>query len=175
MKKDNQSASKQLSQLNRTQIARATFAAAETMGISDRNQIERLTRQVIERLEQRTSLPGRGYREQSQPLPGMEDLVPRSYRQQKHLTSDSEILALVKEFLDAEEAEQSKEAEPIMKARSKVRAESEITSPINLTENSRRVLERRYLQKDRQGNIIETPEGLFPPCSTGYRLCRAYL
>ena len=78
-----------------TQIARATFSAAETMGISDRNQIERLTRLVIEHLEQRKSLPGSRPVEQLLPLPGMEDLVPRSYRQQKHLTSESEILALV--------------------------------------------------------------------------------
>ena len=152
---------KRLSQLNRTQIARATFAAAEKMGISDRNQVERLTRQVIERLEKRKSPLDKKYLEQPQPLPGMEDLLPKSYHQQKHLTSESEILALVKEFLDAEEAKQSKEASPAMKTRSKVKQETETTSQINLTENSLRVLERRYLQKDRQGKVIETPEELF--------------
>jgi len=156
-----QSAGKKLSQLNRTQIARATFSAAETMGISDRNQIERLTRQVIEHLGQRKSLPGSRPVEQLLPLPGMEDLVPRSYRQQKHLTSESEILALVKEFLDAEEAVQTKEAEPTMRARSKVKAENETAPGVNLTENSLRVLERRYLQKDKQGQVVETPEELF--------------
>ena len=60
MSRNDQRANEQLSQLNRTQIARATFAAAETMGISDRNHVERLTRQVIERLEQRKTVPGEG-------------------------------------------------------------------------------------------------------------------
>ncbi|RMF99745.1 MAG: hypothetical protein D6726_12500, partial [Nitrospirae bacterium] len=30
-----------------------------------------------------------------------------------------------------------------------------------LTENARKVLEKRYLRKDDQGNVIETPEDLF--------------
>ena len=58
---------------DRTRIARAVFTAAESAGISDRYQIELLTQQVIERLEQ------------PQPLPGMEHLVPESSRQQKNL------------------------------------------------------------------------------------------
>ena len=37
--------------LNRTQIARSVFAAAESMGISDRAMIEQLTAAVIKRLE----------------------------------------------------------------------------------------------------------------------------
>ncbi len=49
--------------INRTQIARAIFSAAESMGISDRKRIERIVDQVIERTEQRS-------------LPGMEDLIP---------------------------------------------------------------------------------------------------
>jgi len=161
MSRNDQRANEQLSQLNRTQIARATFAAAETMGISDRNHIERLTRQVIERLEQRKAVPGGGKTEQAQPFPGMEDLLPRSYQQQKHLTSESEILTLVKEFLDAEEPAQSEEAEPTMKVRSTVKAVSKSISRVSLTENSLRVLERRYLEKDREGQVIETPAELF--------------
>ncbi|MFC1983456.1 vitamin B12-dependent ribonucleotide reductase [Chloroflexota bacterium] len=35
------------------------------------------------------------------------------------------------------------------------------TPGINLTENALHVLERRYLQKDKQGQVIETPEELF--------------
>ncbi|MEE8193879.1 MAG: vitamin B12-dependent ribonucleotide reductase [Dehalococcoidales bacterium] len=35
------------------------------------------------------------------------------------------------------------------------------TSGISLTENALRVLERRYLGKDRQGKVIETPEEMF--------------
>ncbi|MFC1907952.1 vitamin B12-dependent ribonucleotide reductase [Chloroflexota bacterium] len=35
------------------------------------------------------------------------------------------------------------------------------TSAINLTENALRVLESRYLKKDKQGQVIETPEEMF--------------
>ena len=38
-----------------------------------------------------------------QPLPGMEHLVPKSRRVQKRLPTDSEIQAMVKEILQAEE------------------------------------------------------------------------
>lgn len=34
-------------------------------------------------------------------------------------------------------------------------------SEIDLAANARRVLEKRYLRKDRDGNVIETPEGMF--------------
>ena len=37
--------------LNRTHIARTVFAAAESMGMADRELIEQLTGQVIKRLE----------------------------------------------------------------------------------------------------------------------------
>ena len=33
--------------------------------------------------------------------------------------------------------------------------------PLKLSENALKVLERRYLEKDEEGNIIETPEGMF--------------
>ena len=75
----NESQKKQLTPLNRTQIAKAIFAAAESMGIPDRHQIEQLTTQVIERLEQQ------------QPLAGMEQLVPKSRRQKKRLPTDQVI------------------------------------------------------------------------------------
>ena len=71
----NQPNSKNLTSIDRTQIARAIFAAAESMGMADRQLVERLTNQVIERLERPQPL-----------LPGMEDLVPKSRRQQKTLT-----------------------------------------------------------------------------------------
>ncbi len=32
---------------------------------------------------------------------------------------------------------------------------------INLTENSRKVLERRYLRRDLDGSLLETPAGMF--------------
>ena len=151
----------QMNQLSRTQIARATFAAAESMGISDRNRIEQLTRQVIERLEQQRTVISRGNMGPAQPLPGMEDLMPKSFRQQKHLTSESEILALVKEFLDAGEPAQIEEVKSTVKVRKNVDMERPLVSGIELTENALRVLEKRYLQKDKTGQVIEKPEEMF--------------
>ena len=58
--------------VNRTQIARAIFSAAESMGISDRQRIEEIVDRVIERTEQRS-------------LPGMEGLVPGGKNKTKSL------------------------------------------------------------------------------------------
>jgi len=150
-----------ISQLSSTQIARATFAAAESMGISDRNRIEQLTRQVIERLEQKRTVISSGNMGPAQPLPGMEDLMPKSYRQRKHLTSESEILALVKEFLDAGEPAPMEEVKSTVKVRKNVDIERPPVSGIQLTENALRVLEKRYLSKDKTGQVIEKPEEMF--------------
>jgi len=131
------------------------------MGISDRQQIEKLTRQVIERLEQTQSIPGMETVGQPQPLPGMEELIPKSHHRQKHQTTESEILALVKEFLDAGEPVQAEEVKPKMETVTTVKPKVQPAPGISLTENALRVLERRYLRKDKQGQVIETPEEMF--------------
>ncbi len=74
---------------NRNQIARIVFAAAESMGIADRRLVERLTAQVIERLEQNRSFL------QPPALPGMEDFVDRSSRRLSRLPSDTDILSML--------------------------------------------------------------------------------
>ncbi|NLT27638.1 MAG: hypothetical protein GXX97_01015, partial [Dehalococcoidales bacterium] len=38
---------------------------------------------------------------------------------------------------------------------------SQASEGVSLTDNALQVLERRYLKKDKQGNVIETPEELF--------------
>ncbi len=136
--------SKPITPLNRTQIARVIFTAAESMGMSDRAQIERLTSQVIERLER------------PQTLPGMEHLV--AGRLQRRQVPDFEILAVVKEFLAGDEPAQEEKIQP---KREELAMPLKATSGISLTENALRVLERRYLGKDRQGKVIETPEEMF--------------
>ena len=57
-RKENQKA------IGRDRVARAVFAAAESMGISDRKLLERFTEQVSQRLEV------------AQPFPGMEEFIP---------------------------------------------------------------------------------------------------
>src|SRR4030043_1753289 len=78
---------------NHHRIARAIFAAAESMGITDRKLLEELTGQVIQRLEP------------SPILPGMEHLVPR---EEKEVPSDFQIEVAVKEIL----AEKNRTVEP---------------------------------------------------------------
>lgn len=118
--------------IGRDSVARAVFAAAESMGISDRSLLEKFTEQVSQRLEV------------AQPLPGMEELVPRHTTQP---VSPSEIQAMVKEILTADEFSPQ--------------ARSQVISGIKLSDNALRVLERRYLAKDGEGNVIETPQELF--------------
>jgi ribonucleoside-diphosphate reductase alpha chain len=118
--------------VGRDRVARAVFAAAESMGISDRKLLDKFTEQVSQRLEV------------VQPLPGMEELVPR---QTKQSVSSSEIQAMVKEILTADEFSPQ--------------AKSQVISGIKLSDNALRVLERRYLTKDGEGKVIETPQELF--------------
>ncbi len=147
-----------LTPLNRTQIAKAIFAAAESMGIPDRQQIEQLTTQVIERLEQQ------------QPLPGMEQLVSQPRRQKKRLPTDSEVQAMVREILADAAPAQPAEVKPAEKPKKEPKEEkkampgtskAQTTTGINLVDNAIHVLERRYLRKDKQGQVIETPEQMF--------------
>jgi len=139
--------------LNRTEILRAVVADAESMGIRDRNKIEQLTTQVIDRLEQQ------------QPLPGMERLVPKHRQQQRHPTQ-SEIHAKVKEILASEESTRLEETTPEMETQTKevpvilAKPMVQVTADVKLSDNALRVLERRYLTKDGEGRVIETPQEL---------------
>jgi ribonucleoside-diphosphate reductase alpha chain len=149
----------QLSQFTRNQIAKATFAAAERMGISDRAHIEQLTQQVIERLEKKL-LPEKI--NPAQPLPGMEEMVSHPPIQEKRVpTNETEILALVREFLDAEEPTKAREAIEKMKATKADEVENKQNDDIKLTENALKVLEKRYLKRDKAGKPTEQPEQLF--------------
>src|SRR4030043_217559 len=143
---------------NHNHIARATFAAAESMGITDRKLLEELAGQIIQRLEPR------------QALPGMEHLIPKH---EAGIPSDSQIEVAVKEIL----AEKNKIVEPQMtKIETEVEPEIKKTkatekqppkmrtktkSGVELNQNALTVLEKRYLKKDNQGQIVETPEEMF--------------
>ncbi len=153
MNKASDSESKRL--INRTQIARAVFNAAGSMGIADREVVERITSQVIKHLEKTQALP-----EAEQPLPGMEDLVSPARRQRKHLPTSAEIQAIVEEILASKEMSQREEVKPKMET-AKVKSRVKPGGKVALSENALRVLERRYLKKDAQGQVIETPQEMF--------------
>ncbi len=148
----NQSNNKQSSPPNHTEIARIIFAAAGSMGISDRRMIERLTMQVIERLEQPR------HSQQLQTLPGMEDLVPKYPRRQQPLPTGAEIEAMVKEILDSEKSVQKEDK---MDINTTVKPEDKTIAEISLTKNALHVLDKRYLKKDKNGQVIEKPEQMF--------------
>ena len=140
--------------MNRTEILRQVVAQAESMGMRDKKQIERLTSRVIERMERRT-------------LPGMEDLVPKANRQRKGLPSKAEIQAIVKDILANEPPanhEVVKEIKPVedkpMIDRVRSNVENDKTG-LALSANALQVLEKRYLKKDKQGKVVETAEELF--------------
>jgi ribonucleoside-diphosphate reductase alpha chain len=167
--------------VDRNQIARAIFKIAESMGMADRKRVERLTSQVIERLEQTPSLMSREI--VAQPLPGMEELVIKP-RRTSRLLNDNEIEALVKEILEVEEPPKPKaeetpepkaekppkkaeeppkreEVKPQMETTTVVQPQTPTSSGINISENALRVLEKRYLKKDKEGKAVETPEEMF--------------
>jgi ribonucleoside-diphosphate reductase alpha chain len=145
---------------NHNRIARAVFAAAESTGITDRKLLEELTSQVIQRLESRPALPG------------MEHLIPI---QEGHQTlSASQIEVAVKEIL-AEKSQITESPSPKIETEVKPKATkvkvAEKPAPrtdtrrakpaMQLTQNALTVLEKRYLKKDNQGQVIETPDEMF--------------
>jgi len=140
---------------NRSQIARIVFAAAESMGIADRRLVERVTAQVIERLErqQAQNLPPT--------LPGMEDLVIKRQRRQIRLPTDTDILTVVEEILAAEERKHAEEEKTKMKRTVTARPKKQPSPQVKLSENALHVLQKRYLKKDKEGKVIETPEEMF--------------
>ncbi len=165
MSLNNHAGKKSGTPVNRSLVAKIVFNNAEAMGIRDRKLVDKLTTQVIERLEKA--------RAQALPtLPGMEDLVAPSSRQSYHgrMPTEAEIEAMVMEVLNAqkpekpvtqEKPESVKEAEPEMEIETEVKTPQEVIKSTGLTDTALQVLEKRYLMKDNKGKVVETPEGLF--------------
>jgi len=142
--------------LARDQIARAVFAAAQSMGITDRELTEQLTSQVIQRMEKAKS----GTR---LPLPGMEGLVMRGKQRGKRTVEPTEIEGIVKEALTKMGQMETTEASVKAKAsQMKCAPATDVGETIkSLSPNAMKVLEKRYLKKDLSGKAIETPEQMF--------------
>ncbi|NLE08315.1 MAG: vitamin B12-dependent ribonucleotide reductase [Dehalococcoidales bacterium] len=157
-------------ELNHTEILKAVVADAESMGLRDKDKIEKLTSRVIELLDR------------SQPLPGMEDLVPKTRRTSRKVPSRAEIKAIVQDIMNARDDAvipperheppvtdaqnqtpdtSKKETEPMIEQRPRTRRKARPRKGLDLSENALRVLEKRYLQKDKEGKVIEKPEELF--------------
>ena len=117
--------------IDHNKVVKAVFAAGEAMGITDRLLLEKFTEQVAQRLRI------------AQPLPGMEEFVPL---QIKHLT-ESQLQAVISEVIPVDEFSPQ--------------ARGKVVSGIKLSQNALRVLEKRYLMKDKEGKVIETPKALF--------------
>jgi len=130
--------------LLRNRIARAVFSAADSIGISDRELAEQLTEQVIQRLEQTY-----------QSFPGMESVIPESRLR------PAEIQATVKQVLAEKGKDRVEVKAPKRKARRGKIAPKELGIDIPFSENAMKVLEKRYLMKDEQGQVIETPQEMF--------------
>jgi ribonucleoside-diphosphate reductase alpha chain len=150
----NQSGKRHSNPINRSLVARIVFDNAAAMGIRDRKLVEKLTTQVIERLEraQAQALPT---------LPGMEDLVDKRARRSQRLPTEAEIEAMVMEVLNAQKPVPQEEVKAEMETETEVKTTKETTSATGLTDTALQVLEKRYLMRDHKGQVIETPEEMF--------------
>ena len=133
-----------------SRIARRVFHYCESIGISDREQMELLTGQVIQRLEQI-------YR----PFPGMESAVPEP-RLSEHAIQDT-VKQILAEGSQMEVATRATEPKPRRRRKiAKRNTEAEVPSQaVELSQNASTVLERRYLKKDSEGRVIETVQDMF--------------
>ncbi len=139
--------------VNRIEVLKTVVADAESMGLRDREKIEWLTQRVIERLERQTSLPG------------IDVPKPRTKRSRSRLPSGAQIQAIVEQILAEDEKAnpaQSRHKEDTPMVEHKTRTpEVKINNGLELTDNARQVLEKRYLRKDKTGKVIETAEDMF--------------
>jgi ribonucleoside-diphosphate reductase alpha chain len=143
---------------NRSRIAQIIASYIEPMGITDRKELEEITNEVIRRLE--------GI------LPGMERLVPSPSTKQS--LSNYEIMAVAREIVEnklstmekpasvANQTEDSIDEQPVAVSSVKTKKSDTVKKiKIGLSDNAMVVLESRYLKKDNNGKVIETPEEMF--------------
>ncbi len=142
----------------RSRIARNVFNICESVGISDRAQCEEIAAKAISRLEAPQPLPAPA-------LPGMEHLIPKGDGKGRGMPSASDIESIVKEILatgrkPAREEPGKKEPKKEEPAMTIAPVVARPKTGLSLTENASRVLEKRYLKKDKEGKPVETPEDM---------------
>jgi len=135
--------------LLRSRIARQVFHYCESIGISDRERMELLTSQAIQRLEQAYL-----------PLPGMESAIPES-RVTPHAIQE-----ILKQIID-EGSQMEIATQPTLPTKRKQRREESSkeptitkSEPVKFSSTALTVLEKRYLTKDDKGQV-EKPEEMF--------------
>jgi ribonucleoside-diphosphate reductase alpha chain len=141
---------------SQTHIAQVVSSYTEPLGITDRKVLEKITNEAIRRLE--------GI------LPGMEHLI---LPENKQPLPNTRIHMVVKQIMNEQASkgnqpvpgvEDKEVAENVIeniKKADRAKIKKEDLPRVNLTENALVVLEKRYLIKDIQGNILETPEDMF--------------
>ena len=182
----NRNVSQRLSDSLRNYVAKTVFTYTQTMGLTERREIEELTDKVISRLEKDMSMDEKTTAKRLEPtLPGMEHLVAPIVPQPP---SKDRIETIVNELLAAKASARPQVEKPAAELSQPVKppplikpaAAAELSQPVmpapamepapaadlpavelTLSENALVVLEKRYLQKDSRGNIIETPAELF--------------
>ncbi len=183
-----QSGNKKQADLNRTEILRAVVADAESMGLRDKDKLEELTARVIERLERPQTLPGMedlvpksSLRRRPAPTRAEIQAIVHEIIAGGEPKETEKIKTKIEKLAEAEPVEKLEKAEPTetpivkkketkpmtkqtIQAKPKVQpfgaAQDKPDFSVNLTENARQVLEKRYLKKDKQGKPIETPEDM---------------
>ncbi len=175
----------QLSVPVRNYVAKTVFTYTQTMGLTERHEIEGLTEKVLSRLEKIMTPEEQTKSITNVPtLPGMEHLVASLIPAPP---SKDQIETIVNELLAEKTSLRPQVEKPVIDAAplshpapvlSSVRPVSPppdepvpaanpaplsglLPLELNLSENALIVLEKRYLQKDNRGNIVETPAELF--------------
>jgi hypothetical protein len=137
---------------NQTRIAQIASSYTEPQGITGRKKLEEIVNEAIRRLE--------GV------LPGMERLIKPAVRQS---LSDDQIIAVIKEIVSERTNMEQAASGPSITVENKIKVtekpilktKAKRQPKVELSENATVVLEKRYLQKDKKGQVVETPEEMF--------------
>jgi ribonucleoside-diphosphate reductase alpha chain len=124
---------------NKEKITTAIFKAAQAVGGKDISTAETLADKVVDVLEEKTpknAIPT---------VEGVQDIV------EQVLISEGHVKTAKAYILWRQKRKEIREAKALYG----------ITDELKLTVNAAKVLERRYLKKDENGKVIETPSELF--------------